>query len=370
MTVAIWYPTEKAPRPFTYGQERCKSEVAPNAPVAKKHKPYPLVIFVHGGYGCGYNSAFFVEYLARHGYIVAAADYADTIPPAYEKQIAFSRMKGGNTGTPMQVLRVAGQFANDMNRSRESCFKYVREHRLPHTSAVIDEVIRLNGSPESALHQCIDESAIGICGHSLGGMTILGKIGAYPGGVFKDDRIKAALIFSAPAYPYEETLADIDVPVMVMAGDHDTPAVGPDSLRRLIYDRANPPKYYMVQKDATHFAFGNRSCGDLPLHQAVERSPKPRAICQYGLAFLDKYVRGDPSAAGRLDQTDPTWAYYVKEESPGQIQEWGKEPPADSTGGPGGIRELYREEMRKKIEQMRKRGAGEQRRDWRRRRKR
>ncbi|MBM3862157.1 MAG: hypothetical protein FJ395_21230, partial [Verrucomicrobia bacterium] len=207
MAVAVWYPTETPPQPFTYrAEENVKSRLATNAPVALKSGPYPLVVFAHGAYGSGYNSAFFTEYLASHGYIVVAPDYDDMIPPGYTRQIAFSRIKGGNTGHQIRVVTIAGLFVADMNRSRDKFFTYLAEHRLPQTSFVVDEMLRLNKTHGSPLHGAINEHAIGICGHSLGGATTLGKIGGHPDPRFKDERLKAALIFSAPAYPWENTL--------------------------------------------------------------------------------------------------------------------------------------------------------------------
>lgn len=343
VTVALWYPTEEEPQPFTYHTERdYVSSVALNASAARKGSPYPLIVFAHGAYGSGYNSAFFMEYLARHGYVCAAADYQDTIPPGYKRQIAFSRIKGGNTGNPLRVLAIAGRFARDMNESRDFFLSYLAERRLQHTSFVIDEMIGLNVDPYSSFHQTIKENAIGICGHSLGGLTALGKIGAHPAGKFRDDRIKAALIFSASGYPFESTLDNIHVPVMLMVGDDDAPSLRPELPRRIIYDRANAPRFYLVLKDATHFTFGNRGCGQLPLDQAVKKNSKISAICRYGLAFFDKYVRGNASASGQLGKPDPAWAYYAKEEKAGERLEWGKEPPP-GTGGPGGIRKEFRE---------------------------
>jgi hypothetical protein len=73
------------------------------------------------------------------------------------------------------------------------------------------------------------------------------------------------------------------------------------------------------------------------------------AICRYGLAFFERYVRKDVPASAHLNEMVPEWAYYVKEERPGQVSEWGKEPPVDRTGGPGGLRKEMRDEIRKRL---------------------
>jgi len=342
LTVAVWYPTRAEPRPFTYGEVTSfRSRLALNSAVAASGAPYPLVVFAHGAYGSGYNSAYFMEYLASHGYVTVAADYKDKAPPDYTQQVAFSRIRGGNTANPLIILALAREFVDQMNQAPGDFLRYLAAHRLPVTSFIVDRMVELNREAGSFLQGTIRENAIGMCGHSLGGATVLGKIGAPPDQKSKDDRIRAALVFSAPAYPFATTLARVHVPVMLMVGDDDSPALGPDLPRRTIYNRVNPPRYYLVLKDATHFAFGNRGCGRRPFYRAVNENAQANAICRYGLAFLDKHLRKDPFADAQLKRSDPAWAYYVREEEPGQPHEWGKEPPPGD-GGPGGIRKKFR----------------------------
>jgi len=345
LTAAIWYPTKEQQQPYIYHTtEDYKSNIAPDAPVASKDGPFPLIVFAHGAYGSGYNAAFFMEYLASHGYIVVAPDYLDTKPPDYKKQLAFSRIKGGNVGRPLQILKTVGQFVKDMNNDRDFFLAYLTEHRFNHTSFTIDVMLALNRNANSIFYQTISEEAIGICGHSLGGTTALGKIGAYPNDQCQDNRIKAALIFSAPAYPFERTAGNIDIPIMIMAGDDDEPALHPGLPRRIIYDEASTPKYYLVLENATHLTFGNTGCGQSALDQSIKNNHQMNTICRYGLAFFEKCLLGNRSAGKCLETSDPAWAYYIKEEKPGESFEWGTEPPPGE-GGPGGIgRELWENE--------------------------
>jgi hypothetical protein len=127
---------------------------------------------------------------------------------------------------------------------------------------------------------------------------------------------------------------------MLIAGDDDSPALNPEVPRRVTYDEANRPKFYLVLKGAAHVTFGNRSCGQALLYRAVKRNPHVNEICRYGLAFFEKYLRGDLSAGRQLEESDPAWAYYIKEEKPGESFQWGGEP-APGEGGPGGIREEF-----------------------------
>ena len=338
ITAAVWYPTDAEPQSFVYHDEQdYQSIVALDAPVAKKSAPYPLVIFSHGGYGSGYNAAYFMEYLARQGYIAVAPDYIDTKPPQYEEEIAFSRIKGEKTFSNLQVLRAGKQFVEDANANTEFMLSYVEEHRLNHTSFIIDKMLAFNRDPSSAFAGAINEQAIGMMGHSLGGLTTLAKTGAYPNKSYTDERIKTALLFSAPAYPFLDTINQIDIPIMLMVGDNDEPNYGPkDVPRKAVYDSAMPPKYLLIIKDSTHFTFGNSGCGKTPLYQAVQTVPQTSAIARYGAAFFNKYLKNDLSANEQLNKTDSSLAYYIKEEKSGEISEWGKEP-ATGKGGPGGI---------------------------------
>ena len=338
ITAAVWYPTDTEPQSFIYHDaEDYQSIVALNAPVSQRAAPYPLIIFSHGAYGSGYNAAYFMEYLAKQGYVAVAQDYIDAKPPEYEEEIAFSRIKGGKNFSNLQVLRAGKEFVEDANASTEFMLAYVEKHRLNHTSFVIDQIIAFNRDSASDFYQVIDEQAIGMMGHSLGGLTTLAKTGAYPTQKYTDERIKTALLFSAPAYPFLDTINQIDIPIMMMVGDNDEPNYGPkDVPRRAVYDSAVPPKYLLIIKDATHFTFGNSGSGKTPLYRAVETVPQTSAITRYGAAFFNKYLKNDLSADKQLNKTDSAVAYYVKEEKLGEVSEWGKEP-APGKGGPGGI---------------------------------
>ena len=300
LTTAVWYPSDEKEEPYRYtaaGEGKyCESNVAFDAPIAKSGAPYPLIIFCHGLYGGGGGSAFFTEYLARHGYIVAASDYTDTLPPDYKQQSAFVRLKEGNVMPVAEGLLSAKRLAEHMNADRSDLLAYLARYRLNQPSFILDKIIEMNNDPGSFLYKSIKPEAIGMCGHSLGGTTTLAKIGAYPGGEFKDGRIKAALILSAPTYPFEETASKIGVPVMFMAGDNDEPGLRPDIPRITLYNKAGPPKYYLVLLKATHYSFTNSVCGNAELFQAVEQVPQALAITQYGLAFFDRYLLNDASA--------------------------------------------------------------------------
>ncbi len=326
ITTAVWYPTRQAQDEYAYRlTQDYISQVALDAPVAPG-EPYPLVIYIHGGFSSGFASSFFTEELARHGYVVVAPDYVDTIPPDYTQSLAFSRMRQGKTARNIQVLKAAKQWVADMNADSDFFLSYLAAHRLPQTSFIIDWMLRQNAQSSSMFYQAVDSQAIGAIGWSEGGVTILAKIGAHPDPSVQDSRIRAALLLSSPAFP--DRFQRIRIPIMLMAGDDDAPAVHPENPRRLIVDQAPAQKYHLVLKDTNHFDFGNRVCGNTPLYLAVTQKPKARVIFQYGYTFFQKHLRGDSSADRRLTQADSLLAYYLYDTNPAAegVVEFGKEP--------------------------------------------
>ena len=75
--VAVWYPAAAAEQAFAYTRAGgdLKGSIARDAPPAACPR-VPLVLFSHGLGGCGLQSTFLTEELARRGYVVAAPDHA------------------------------------------------------------------------------------------------------------------------------------------------------------------------------------------------------------------------------------------------------------------------------------------------------
>lgn len=319
LTTAIWFPALEEETTISYmssKRQSNESKVARDAKPSPTVNAFPVVLYASGLYASGYSSAFFCEHIARHGYVVVAPDYNDTMPPDYEKQIAWSRIRGGNTFNRVVLAGMkCKQFADDMGTDRKKCLSYLEERRLKQTRFMLEKIEELNSSPDSFLRGMLNENEIGICGHSLGGLTSLGVIGAHPGGNYEDSRIKAALLLSPTVYPFEFTLRYIKAPFMLMFGEHDPPSLGPEDVsRQLIYDRARVPKFLCILKDGEHLDFTNKVCGRIPLYRGVETKTKAEAICRYGLAFLQKYLKGDTSADRVLSRTHPGWIQYMSDE--------------------------------------------------------
>jgi dienelactone hydrolase len=305
LTVAIWYPTTVKTHLFTYNNG-LTSNVAFNAKPDKEDGPYPLIIFNHGLYASGIRSLPLTENLAREGFIVAAPDFTDTKPLDFVSSIATDRIKGTEGITDSQdVLKIIDEFMEVMTDNREIFEDYLDKFRLGKSRCVIDNMLALNREPDSSFYGLIDENAVGMAGHSMGGLTTLGLIGKNDTINMKDNRIKAALVLSAPAYPFENTNRRIDIPLMIIHGEYDLPSIKPDEFKKVIYDAADGPKFYLVLKNCGHFAFSNTPCKDYAtITECQECDSKVRVINSYSTAFFKRYLKQDLAGENILQQKD------------------------------------------------------------------
>ena len=174
----VWYPAQNRPLEWLRPGPR---------PLATQACPAPLVIYSHGFMSLRGNGAYLAEYLASHGYIVAAANFPLT--------------HLGTTGGP--------QFIDVLNQPGDVSF-------------IIDSLLAWSNNPENRFAGCIDPQRIGAAGLSLGGMTTT-LLAFHP--QYRDARIRAAIsiagpvgifgkrFFTAPAPPFMMIAGDIDAMV-------------------------------------------------------------------------------------------------------------------------------------------------------------
>ena len=87
--------------------------------MAVKGSRHLLSASTHSGDGCGSDSIFVMEYVASHGYISVAADYAHTKPSITGNKSPFCRLRGGNLGKPWRLMRLVRRFAGDISGNRD-----------------------------------------------------------------------------------------------------------------------------------------------------------------------------------------------------------------------------------------------------------
>jgi len=258
--VLMWYPTPAAAKLHSYRGQI--GFVAPDAEVdAAKH---PLVVFSHGYLGSADQSIFLLEGLARRGYVVAAITHADGLLNKREKPITIPN------------------FANAASWNEDK-FRDRREDVV----ALLDHLLDENDKSGSNLHRRIDAASIGAAGHSLGGYTSLGLIGAWKKS--REPRIKAAAVLSPYTLPYhtQGSIAEVTTPVMMQGGTLDW---GITPLIPGVYKKLAGPKYYLVLKNETHLGWTNLISLGKTTTECVSAG-NAELMLAYTAAFFDRHLR-------------------------------------------------------------------------------
>jgi len=259
----IWYPTSETPVAHNYGGQI--GEAAPDAKVAEGR--WPTIVFSHGFLGSGDQAIFLMEAFARAGYIVAACDHADAHFHGLDADADPPKFGDGKNWTD-------AKFA-DRRRDMQK---------------LIDWTLARDQAPKSKLFEHVDRERIGAAGHSLGGYTCLGLAGAWPS--WKDDRVRAVLLYSPYAIPWRENgvASRVSVPAMIQGGTLDlsvTPMLVP------VFHAFSGPAYAVVLKQENHFGWTNLATLGRTTRQA-EATGNTKWMCEYGIAFFDRHLRGEP----------------------------------------------------------------------------
>jgi predicted dienelactone hydrolase len=278
LVTEVWYPAEGRTQP---------SELR-DAPLDRSQAPYPLIVFSHGLTGVRRQSASSTAHLASHGYIVISPDYP----------LSNGAAPGGARAG--DVLNQPGD-----------------------VSFLIDSFLLFADEPGNLFESAVDETAIGLTGHSLGGLTtILATFGP-----LADPRVKAAVpLAPVSCLVGSQTYEDSHTPLLVIAGSDDQ--VVAFASARQAYDAASPPKYLLTLLGGNHLRFADTdmedfapgalaSAGgatflednvriaqatgaDLTACPTAEASAQGLAgdrqrelTCLFGTAFFDYYLKGD-----------------------------------------------------------------------------
>ena len=314
----VWYPAIPMGQPKATYLVVIPGNAYTNAPQDASGAPYPVVLFSHGFRGTAVQSITFTEYLASHGYVVAAMDHS------------------GNTLTDFfaddeKVAEVALERPYDVKFAYYKLLEFV--------------------TPGTALLSgMMDPERVGVCGHSFGGYTALVVAGAVvdvtqaqaacaagaPSDIFCDyvgywptgttvgltppiPDLKAAASFAPGGYSAfgDHGLDSVSVPALIFGGTlDDTCPV--DVEIDPIYQHLPSPKGKAVITDASHMSFTN-IC-DIPLAQQflADYCDVPGIISEekgfdimntLTVAFFDRYLKNQETWFDDISQdyADDAW---------------------------------------------------------------
>ncbi len=297
--IAVWYPSSQKPSASAYpiGSNKIETELVEDGTCAiGKH---PIIFYSHGATGSGTSSFFICELLAKNGYIVVAPDFLDTVYVArIDQPVPFDNYLWMRTDQYISFLRELG--LNKASKEGRTLYAY-RPAQLKQT---MEKVFALNKDSKNFLFDHIDESRIGLFGHSFGAWTSVLLGGASPD--LHDKRVKAVAALSGPVNEHVYSVASINdldsvnVPLLFEYGDQE-PAKGRKDDKAFLFDKAKSPKMLISIKDADHLSFSGGVKGEHKTVNEYLNADVPRkTISETTLDFFNAFVNGDESSKDKL----------------------------------------------------------------------
>jgi predicted dienelactone hydrolase len=213
LRLATWYPTgdsEGEEARYFLDSIEAPGVLADAAPLAGG---LPLVVFSHGHTGYAENSAFLMEHLASHGYLVAAPDHTgNTILDGDDRQTEIYLQRPLDISATLDHL--AGQWEITDTSAIGHSFGGYTLHALAGA-----------GYDEALIGQCLDGSdTSSYCSTMTGALAERLRQG------FSEPRVQAFISMAPGDYRlYGASLAEVDQrPILLMTGDLDE-RTGPDA---------------------------------------------------------------------------------------------------------------------------------------------
>lgn len=273
---AVWYPSLDREKPYTYAPNLIGA-VATGGRVSECGR-FPLVIFSHGMGGCGIQSVFLTEELARFGYIVVAPDHSDALLCSIDSQPRRSGVPGVDFLHPEKWTdRTAYDRREDIEQVLNWMLSGVEWKRY------------------------INAGSVGIVGHSTGGYAAAAMLGAWPS--WTDTRIKAAVLLSPYVQPFmvKNTLGNIRAPVMYQGAQLDVFMTPFLKGQNGAYDMTGGPTYYAELFGGSHFEWTNLLCAGQPdIARCLQTNTNARLIDAYTIGFFERYLKSDDDMLNRL----------------------------------------------------------------------
>lgn len=265
LTVEVWYPAHVSAdaQPDPYDEMSISLNAYRDVDAAVDEGPFRLIAFTHGHIAIRYQSAFLMEHLASHGFVVVAPDhYHDTFLDAHESEL----------------WQIVLERPGDITES-------------------VDEVLKRSAEGDRRLGGLVlgaadpDTVEYAIMGHSLGSITSLsvggGEVDFEAFNTFCEDpeaqslqgcrRVDEADPADVANYTFTDDRAVVTVPMspglwyafgpdgvgletvrqpLVMAGDLDD-LLDYTLEERPVWEAMASPKALVTVEDAGHYAFSD-----------------------------------------------------------------------------------------------------------------
>jgi dienelactone hydrolase len=305
--VQVWYPAEPVQgnelASYVRNQDEfegtelsqvfhVKSRSLSDAPLSTRQERYPVLIFHHGGGWTRFSSSFLTEELASHGYVVFGVDH-----------LGFNQTRKLPDGSRVVLDAVtAPKTTGDPYSDGLRSFEYLETQHFPvwmkDSRFVLDRIEELNDSTNERFFDRLDLERIGMFGWSFGGATSIQASR-------DDSRVKAAVDLDGQLFG-DVAERGTARPFMLMHAGAPLAEVewgeSSDAMRRLIElvrsrDLAlrenSKADWYDITIEGTQHGYFS----DLVLFypkdpMAIDAAQAHRIICDYTLAFFDKYLKG------------------------------------------------------------------------------
>lgn len=256
--------------------------------VSDSLQPWPLVVFSHGAGAFRASYVYWTEFLASHGYVVAAPDHPGSA----------------------RYTQVGGKVVTPADSKVRSAYASMAEERPKDVLTVLDglEALRTSDTAATAhqktLAKVSDTSNVAVTGMSFGGHTTAEVL------ELRDPRVKAAVLQCPAVYDRKrDDRADKHTPVLVQLGTEDTVigTKGNDAARRYV-DTHDGDALLVEIKRGGHVSFtsceiynpeygngigtiSNSLTKEGETYVPLDIVEQHAMINTYGLAFLNKHLK-------------------------------------------------------------------------------
>ena len=329
LPATIWYPAlnpEKATEEVVY--QTILGDTLPvfghallNAPADLTQGPYPLVIFSHGNGGTRLDTIYYTEHLASYGFVVIAPDHTgNTIVNGGQNQYPYNVLRQLDIIRVIDFAAALSSQGNDLAGLIDTAQVAVTGHSfgawtaLAAAGAQMDLKTYETWCAENPLN---DPRGLGFCSTFIDHqpeLAALAGLTAVPNGLWPpihDMRVKAAIALApgTTAAFGADGLANVSVPVMIMAGTGDS-FVPPQYHAFLGYQwLQNDHKALVTFDGADHIMYGT-SCDATPWllpdnfvwcsDPVWDMDRAHDLINHFTTAFLLDVLKGDKDAAAVL----------------------------------------------------------------------